>query len=191
MLGALAEANKGDVRPFPRRHCSDVLNLDLARDHLVPESGDDRGRRAPSDPRARSRSARADARSRDSSVARPLLSSVAPAVGLPNWRPTLAACGCYGSGGPALTPGGQSLPAPTLGRHGASPGWSARNRKRQEPPVLLFAEPLDRSVPLHVREETPCSAPAGWIERPRHSARHGRRIPRGPCWPNVDCRERR
>jgi hypothetical protein len=42
MLGALAEANKGDVRPFPRRHCSDVLNLDLARDHLMPESGDDR-----------------------------------------------------------------------------------------------------------------------------------------------------
>ncbi len=41
MLGALAKANEGDVRPFPRRHCSDVLHLDLARDHLVPESGDD------------------------------------------------------------------------------------------------------------------------------------------------------
>jgi hypothetical protein len=42
VLGALAEADEGDVRPFPRRHCCDVLNLDLARDHLVPESGDDR-----------------------------------------------------------------------------------------------------------------------------------------------------
>jgi len=29
MLGAFAEADKGDVRPFPRRHCSHVLHLDL------------------------------------------------------------------------------------------------------------------------------------------------------------------
>jgi len=42
MLGALAEADEGDVRPFPRRHCSDVIHLDLARDHFVPERGDDR-----------------------------------------------------------------------------------------------------------------------------------------------------
>jgi PAS domain-containing protein len=42
MLGALAQTDEGDVRPFPRRHRSDVLDLDLARDHLVPERGDDR-----------------------------------------------------------------------------------------------------------------------------------------------------
>ena len=42
VLGALAEADEGDVRPLPRRHRSDVLHLDLARDHLVPERGDDR-----------------------------------------------------------------------------------------------------------------------------------------------------
>jgi hypothetical protein len=42
VLGALPEADEGDVGAFPRRHCSDVLNLDLARDHLLPESGDDR-----------------------------------------------------------------------------------------------------------------------------------------------------
>jgi hypothetical protein len=42
VLGALAEADQRDVRPFTRRHCPDVLNLDLARNHLVPESGDDR-----------------------------------------------------------------------------------------------------------------------------------------------------
>jgi hypothetical protein len=29
MLGAFAEADEGDVRPFPRRDCSDVLHLDL------------------------------------------------------------------------------------------------------------------------------------------------------------------
>jgi hypothetical protein len=42
VLGALPEADEGDVGAFPRRHCSDVLNLDLARDHLLPERGDDR-----------------------------------------------------------------------------------------------------------------------------------------------------
>jgi hypothetical protein len=39
---ALAETNEGDVRPLACRHRSDVLHLDLARDHLVPQSGDDR-----------------------------------------------------------------------------------------------------------------------------------------------------
>jgi hypothetical protein len=43
MLGALAETDEGDVRPFPRRHRAHVFNLNLARDHLVPERGDDRG----------------------------------------------------------------------------------------------------------------------------------------------------
>ena len=42
MLGALTEADESDVRALARRHCSDVLDLDLARDHLMPESGDDR-----------------------------------------------------------------------------------------------------------------------------------------------------
>ncbi|HVD42861.1 MAG TPA: hypothetical protein VNB58_04090 [Gaiellaceae bacterium] len=42
VLGAFAETDEGDVRPFPRRHGSDVLHFDLARDHLVTESGDDR-----------------------------------------------------------------------------------------------------------------------------------------------------
>ena len=41
VLGAFAETDEGYVRPFPRRHGSDVLHFDLARDHLVPESGDD------------------------------------------------------------------------------------------------------------------------------------------------------
>jgi hypothetical protein len=42
MLGALAQADDGDVRPLARRHCSDVVHLDLARDHVVPERGDNR-----------------------------------------------------------------------------------------------------------------------------------------------------
>ena len=42
MLGALARPDEGDVGSFPRRLRSDVFHLDLARDHLVPESGDDR-----------------------------------------------------------------------------------------------------------------------------------------------------
>ena len=42
MLGALAEADEGDVRPLARRHRSHVLHLDLAGDHFVPERGDDR-----------------------------------------------------------------------------------------------------------------------------------------------------
>jgi hypothetical protein len=37
---ALAEADEGDVRTFARRHPSHVLDLDLARDHLVPKGGD-------------------------------------------------------------------------------------------------------------------------------------------------------
>ena len=42
MLRALAEADEGDIRALTRRHCSDVLDLDFARDHLMPQSGDDR-----------------------------------------------------------------------------------------------------------------------------------------------------
>jgi hypothetical protein len=42
MLGAFAETDEGYVRPFPRRHSSDVLDVDLAGDHFVPERGDDR-----------------------------------------------------------------------------------------------------------------------------------------------------
>jgi hypothetical protein len=42
VLGALAETNEGNVRPFPRGHGSDVLHFDLACDHLVAESSDDR-----------------------------------------------------------------------------------------------------------------------------------------------------
>ena len=41
VLGAFAETDERYVRPFPRRHGSDVLHFDLSRDHLVPESGDD------------------------------------------------------------------------------------------------------------------------------------------------------
>jgi hypothetical protein len=40
VLRALTEADEGDVRTFPRRHPSHVLDLDLARDHLVPQGGD-------------------------------------------------------------------------------------------------------------------------------------------------------
>jgi hypothetical protein len=32
----------GDLNALAPRHCSDVLDLDFARDHLMPETGDDR-----------------------------------------------------------------------------------------------------------------------------------------------------
>ena len=40
VLSAVAEADEGDVRTFARRHSSHVLDLALARDHLVPQGGD-------------------------------------------------------------------------------------------------------------------------------------------------------
>jgi hypothetical protein len=40
VLRVLAEADNGDVRTFPRRYPSHVLDLNLARDHLVPQGGD-------------------------------------------------------------------------------------------------------------------------------------------------------
>ena len=43
VLGALAEPDERDVGPFAGGHGSDVRDLDLARDHLVPEGRDDRG----------------------------------------------------------------------------------------------------------------------------------------------------
>jgi hypothetical protein len=41
VLRAFAETDEGYVRPFPRRHSSDVLDVDLAGDHFVPERGND------------------------------------------------------------------------------------------------------------------------------------------------------
>ena len=42
MLRALSEPDERDVGPLSRRHRPDVRDADLARDHLVPECGDDR-----------------------------------------------------------------------------------------------------------------------------------------------------
>ena len=42
VLGALAEPDERDVGSLPGGHGPDVLDLDLARDHLVSERGDDR-----------------------------------------------------------------------------------------------------------------------------------------------------
>ena len=42
VFGALAESDKRDVRPLPGGDGPDVLDIDLACDHLVPECGDDR-----------------------------------------------------------------------------------------------------------------------------------------------------
>ena len=42
VVGALAEPDERDIRPFSRRNGPDVLDLDLPGDHLVPECGDDR-----------------------------------------------------------------------------------------------------------------------------------------------------
>ena len=43
MLGVQAEADQGDVGPLSRGYCPDLLDGDLARDHLVPEPCDDLG----------------------------------------------------------------------------------------------------------------------------------------------------
>src|SRR5215213_6763777 len=42
MLGALAEAHERDVRPLAGRDDSDLVDVDLARDHLMPEVRHDR-----------------------------------------------------------------------------------------------------------------------------------------------------
>ena len=42
MLGALAQSDERDVGPFSRSHRPDVLDIDLASDHLMPEGGNDR-----------------------------------------------------------------------------------------------------------------------------------------------------
>ena len=42
MLRALAEADQGDIGSLPGGHDSDVYNVDLAGDHLVPEVRDHR-----------------------------------------------------------------------------------------------------------------------------------------------------
>jgi hypothetical protein len=42
VLGALSQPDQRDVRSLPGGHGSDVVDLDLAGDHLVPERGDDR-----------------------------------------------------------------------------------------------------------------------------------------------------
>ena len=39
---ALSQAHERDIRPLPHGHGSDVVDLDLASDHLVPQRGDDR-----------------------------------------------------------------------------------------------------------------------------------------------------
>ena len=43
MLGAHAEPDERDVGSLPRGHRADLCDVDLARDHLVPEPGDDLG----------------------------------------------------------------------------------------------------------------------------------------------------
>ena len=43
VLRALAEPDERDVGSLPGGHRADVLDLDLARDHLVPEGDHDRG----------------------------------------------------------------------------------------------------------------------------------------------------
>ena len=42
VLGALAEPDERDIGPFSRRNRPDVFDLDLASDHLMAESGNDR-----------------------------------------------------------------------------------------------------------------------------------------------------
>ena len=42
VVGALAQSDERDVGSFSRRDRSDVLDLDLARDHLMAKGGDDR-----------------------------------------------------------------------------------------------------------------------------------------------------
>jgi hypothetical protein len=43
VLGVQAETNKRDVRPLPGGHRADLLDVDLSRDHLVTEPGNDLG----------------------------------------------------------------------------------------------------------------------------------------------------
>ncbi|MGO9972223.1 MAG: hypothetical protein ACLP01_05315 [Solirubrobacteraceae bacterium] len=43
VLGALAEPNERDIGAFARGGWADVLDIDLARDDLVPERDHDRG----------------------------------------------------------------------------------------------------------------------------------------------------
>ena len=43
VIGALAEPHQRDVGALPRRHRADVLDVDLPRDDVVSERGDDRG----------------------------------------------------------------------------------------------------------------------------------------------------
>jgi hypothetical protein len=40
VLGALSQPDEGNVGSLSRRYGSNILDLDLASDHLVPESGD-------------------------------------------------------------------------------------------------------------------------------------------------------
>ena len=42
VIGALSEPDQRDVGSLPRGHRTDVFDVDLARDHLVPERCDDR-----------------------------------------------------------------------------------------------------------------------------------------------------
>jgi hypothetical protein len=44
--GILAEPDQRDVGSLPRGNGSDVLDIDLGRNHLVAEGDDDRGGRA-------------------------------------------------------------------------------------------------------------------------------------------------
>ena len=115
VLGALAEPDERDVGSLPRGHRADVLDLDLARDHLVPEGGDDRRDERQAilalvgDQHAQMLGLAVTHRclrreSTPTGGTRPHDSSGVPVLGL---------------GRPALTPGGRSLPAPTLGRRGA------------------------------------------------------------------------
>ena len=43
MLGVQSEPDQSDIRPLPRGHRPDLLDVDLARDHLVAEAGHDLG----------------------------------------------------------------------------------------------------------------------------------------------------
>jgi hypothetical protein len=117
VLGALAETDEGDVRALARRHCSDVLDLDLAGDHLMPESGDDR--------RDERQAIRAFVRDQHAqmlglTMTHSALTSKSNSHGRDQIRRADAlGATVLGWSRPTLTPGGQSLPASTLGRRGA------------------------------------------------------------------------
>jgi hypothetical protein len=135
MAGALAQADERDVRSLPRRHRPDVFDVDLARDHLVPKSGDDR-----CDESQPILALVGDQHAQMLCVARAhggLSASVARNRGPLDVRAQRWALADAPCPKPQV---GQSLPAPTLGRRGASTGGHARNasvRSRRCPSLAV------------------------------------------------------